>query len=109
MKSFSEILGERISSEFSHQVTSNFYVERLVREEASVGKVLDLGCGAGDSVELLEELKPDVGWIGVDIEESPINRLIGLAGRLRGLEPRSINAIKLLFCGQFVFWAKKPD
>lgn len=40
--------------------------------------------------------------------ESPLNRFIGVFGRVARLSPRSVNAIKLLFCGQFCFLARKP-
>jgi SAM-dependent methyltransferase len=33
--------------------------------------VLDLGCGAGDSVDLFRSLEPRVQWTGADIERSP--------------------------------------
>lgn len=39
--------------------------------------------------------------------ESPGNRLLELAGRLRRLEVEQRNALKLLFCGQFVFLARR--
>lgn len=42
------------------------------------------------------------------VHESPLNRFIGLFGRARGLSPRSVNAIKLLLCGQFCFAAVRP-
>jgi ubiquinone/menaquinone biosynthesis C-methylase UbiE len=32
--------------------------------------VLDLGCGAGDSVDLFRSLEPNVRWTGADIAES---------------------------------------
>lgn len=42
--------------------------------------------------------------------ESPLNRVIGLYGRLRGADARAVNAAKLLFCGQFAFLARRsPD
>jgi SAM-dependent methyltransferase len=40
--------------------------------------------------------------------ESPLNRAISLFGRLRGLDHVRVNAIKLLFCGQFAFLARAP-
>ena len=39
--------------------------------------------------------------------ESPLNRAIGLFGRMRRLDERRVNAIKLLFCGQFAFLARR--
>jgi SAM-dependent methyltransferase len=40
--------------------------------------------------------------------ESPLNRAISLFGRVRRLDPQRVNAIKLLFCGQFAFLARRP-
>ena len=40
--------------------------------------------------------------------ESPLNRVADAFGRVRGLDPAQVNAIKLLLCGQFAFLARKP-
>ena len=40
--------------------------------------------------------------------ESPLNRAIGLFGRARRIDAQGVNAIKLLFCGQFAFLARRP-
>jgi SAM-dependent methyltransferase len=45
----------------------------------------------------------DSWWAG----ESPLNRAIQLYGRARGLDARTVNATKLLFCGQFLFLARR--
>jgi SAM-dependent methyltransferase len=39
--------------------------------------------------------------------ESPLNRFINVFGRTRRLDARQVNAIKLLFCGQFCFAAQR--
>ena len=39
--------------------------------------------------------------------ESPLNRVASAFGRVRGLEARQVNAIKLLLCGQFTFLARR--
>ena len=39
--------------------------------------------------------------------ESPLNRAIGLFARVRGLDAAQANAVKLLFCGQFSFLARR--
>ena len=39
---------------------------------------------------------------------SPLNGAIGLFGRVRRLDARQVNAIRLMFCGQFTFLALKP-
>ena len=40
-------------------------------------------------------------------KESPLNRLINLFGKLSGKSPAEINVLKLIFCGQFSFVARK--
>jgi SAM-dependent methyltransferase len=61
-----DLLGDRIPSDHSRQVLADHYAERL-----RARRVLDLGCGAGDSVDLFRAVDPAVEWVGVDIEESP--------------------------------------
>ena len=41
-------------------------------------------------------------------QESPLNSTIGLLGKMIGKEAAWINAMKLLFCGQFAFLVYKP-
>jgi SAM-dependent methyltransferase len=40
--------------------------------------------------------------------ESPLNKVIGLAGRLRGWNAAQINTVKLMLAGQFFFVFRKP-
>ena len=61
-----ELLGRRIPADHSRQVLADHYAERL-----RARRVLDLGCGAGDSVDLFRSVDPAVSWVGVDIQESP--------------------------------------
>ena len=42
-------------------------------------------------------------------KESPLNLIIGLFGKVMRKDPAWINAVKLLFCGQFCFLVRKPD
>jgi SAM-dependent methyltransferase len=43
-------------------------------------------------------------WWG---RQSPLNRLIDVYARLRGLDARAVNATKLVLCGQFTFLARR--
>jgi SAM-dependent methyltransferase len=61
-----ELLGHRIPSDHSRQVLADHYAERLRGR-----RVMDLGCGTGDSVDLFRAADPAVEWVGVDVEESP--------------------------------------
>jgi SAM-dependent methyltransferase len=40
--------------------------------------------------------------------ESPLNRMITVAGRVTRRDAEAINAVKLLFAGQFCFLARRP-
>ncbi|MEA2470473.1 MAG: hypothetical protein QOE38_1472 [Thermoleophilaceae bacterium] len=59
-------LGDAIPASTLRQSLADDYIPRLAG-----GSVLDLGCGAGDSVEQFRNVNPAVHWIGVDIERSP--------------------------------------
>jgi SAM-dependent methyltransferase len=61
-----DLLGHRIPRDHSRQVLADHYATRLRPR-----RVMDLGCGRGDSVDLFRSVNPDVSWVGVDIEESP--------------------------------------
>jgi SAM-dependent methyltransferase len=60
-----ELLGHRIPSDHSRPVLADNYAGRL-----GARRVMDLGCGAGDSVDLFRSVDPSVSWVGVDIEAS---------------------------------------
>lgn len=53
-----------------HQVSDKFYLEAVIHSP-DIQTVVDLGCGAGNSVDYFRKVKPDIRWIGVDIESSP--------------------------------------
>lgn len=42
-------------------------------------------------------------------KESPLNLVISFFGKVMRKEPAKINAVKLLFCGQFCFLVRKSD
>ncbi|MCG9879922.1 MAG: class I SAM-dependent methyltransferase [Bacteroidia bacterium] len=70
----------------------------------------------------LEEIRPSIDALSLIIscmfgipkfthkwwsKDSPINQIIEIFGRLKKLNKSRVNAIKLMFCGQFCFLAKK--
>jgi SAM-dependent methyltransferase len=61
-----DLLGPRIPGDHSRQVLADHYAARL-----RPGRVMDLGCGAGDSVDIFRAVNPEVRWVGVDVESSP--------------------------------------
>jgi SAM-dependent methyltransferase len=63
------VLGDAVPSVLVAQALADDYIPLLAR--AGGGSVLDLGCGAGDSVEQFRNVNPAVRWVGVDVESSP--------------------------------------
>jgi len=63
-----ERLGRTIPSDHSRQVLSEYYIERLATPGA---RVIDLGCGAGGSVDQFRSVRADVQWLGIDLAWSP--------------------------------------
>jgi ubiquinone/menaquinone biosynthesis C-methylase UbiE len=67
------LLGSRIPADHSRSVLADHYAARYLARPGRppAPAVLDLGCGAGDSVDLFRSLEPRVQWTGADIERSP--------------------------------------
>ena len=67
------LLGSRIPADHSRSVLADHYAGRYLAlpGRPAAPAVLDLGCGAGDSVDLFRSLEPDVRWTGADLERSP--------------------------------------
>jgi SAM-dependent methyltransferase len=67
-----DLLGSRIPADHSRAVLADqvaaAWFARAGRPRAP--RVLDLGCGTGDSVDLFRSLDPDVRWTGADIADS---------------------------------------
>jgi SAM-dependent methyltransferase len=67
-----EQLGVAIPADHARQTIAERYVESGAgRPEGRPWRVLDLGCGAGDSVAAFRAVDPAVEWTGVDLERSP--------------------------------------
>ena len=71
-----DLLDGRIPADHSRRVVAEDYAARIVDRPGM--RVVDLGCGAGDSVDMFRSLDLEVRWVGVDIEMSP-----EVAGRVR--------------------------
>lgn len=66
-----ELLGHRIPGHSGAQHSAEAELAaRLEAGDRAGLRVLDLGCGAGDSIDLFRSLSPGVRWSGVDIERS---------------------------------------
>jgi SAM-dependent methyltransferase len=67
-----ELLGDAVPGDHARQAAAEAYAERQVgRPRAGPWRVLDLGCGAGASVDVFRASDPDVQWVGLDVPGSP--------------------------------------
>ena len=56
----------------ARQTLADRYAEREIgRPATGPWRVLDLGCGAGGSVDVFRARDPDVQWVGLDVPGSP--------------------------------------
>ena len=68
---FTDLLAKQIPQDSSQQITSEYYIQHLLQSERSTQKVLDLGCGEGNSEAKFKACSQDMQWYGLDIDESP--------------------------------------
>jgi SAM-dependent methyltransferase len=68
-----ELLGKRIPADHSRKILADDYAELYLSQPGRPPepRVLDLGCGPGDSIDLFRSLEPRVRWTGADVERSP--------------------------------------
>lgn len=66
-----KLLEHCIPNDHSRQVSAPYFVQLVLGRDARGTRVLDLGCGAGRSLDMFKRHDPEVKWVGVDIEESP--------------------------------------
>jgi ubiquinone/menaquinone biosynthesis C-methylase UbiE len=68
-----DLLGSRIPADHSRSVLADALAARYLAraDRPPAPRVLDLGCGTGDSVDLFRSLEPRVQWTGADIAQSP--------------------------------------
>ena len=66
-----DLLRPFLPSDQSRQATAEHYARRAAREIGGIERILDLGCGEGDSADLFREISPNAACFGVDIDDSP--------------------------------------
>jgi SAM-dependent methyltransferase len=92
-----ELLGDTIPADHDAQVLADAYIEgelaQLARDGERPPRVLDLGCGGGDSVDQFRSVDPRVEWVGLDLRASP-----EVAARTRSdADFRSFDGVRIPF------------
>lgn len=108
------LLGDRIPADHARQAVALVELPRWTAAAGPAPRVLDLGCGGGDSVEVFRAADPGVRWVGVDIDDSAEVR----ARRRTDAEMRSFDgerlpfdngAFDLVWCKQVLEHARRPE
>jgi SAM-dependent methyltransferase len=63
-----------LPEDHSHTITATYYPKRLLRKTNDSINVLDLGCGAGNSIDMFRKISSLICWFGIDVEDSPEGR-----------------------------------
>jgi len=70
MYSGDDLIKHFIPGKTCKQASSTYFLDVLLKDD-KVERVLDLGCGKGDSVDYFRAKNPKIEWIGLDIQSSP--------------------------------------
>jgi SAM-dependent methyltransferase len=65
------LLKDHLPQHHTHQVTAEYYIDYVFKHENNIKHVMDLGCGAGDSIDYFRAKDSGLKWVGLDIEKSP--------------------------------------
>ena len=111
-----ELLGDAIPGDHARQTLADDHIVGHYARLAQSGggdRVLDLGCGTGDSVEQFGSVNPNVRWVGVDVERSPeVDARTRTDAEFRTFDGRSIPAddgsIDLVYCKQVLEHVSEP-
>ena len=90
------------------------YLKQFFIQFSGPARVLDLGCGEGDSIDLFRGLAENVVWHGIDIESSPeVKQRVresDLLSSFNGVDlPYPDNYFDLIFCHQVLEHVRYPD
>jgi len=60
-----------VPNDHCRQIVASDYMKAELNKRAGEINVLDLGCGAGNGIDLFKAINPDIIWYGLDLDESP--------------------------------------
>lgn len=103
-----------VPNDHSHQVTAEWMVQQVLDQLPTKSVIVDLGCGAGNSVDFFREFLPKLTWIGIDIADSPEvrkrKRSDATFMEFDGVNiPLPSNSVDLLFSRQVLEHVRYPE
>lgn len=109
-----EIWAITLDSEPQQFSTKRMVMRWLHRRPRTALRVLDLGCGTGDSVDFFRQLPMEVEWIGLDIESSPeVDRRVRTDTTFQTYDgvniPAEDNSIDLVYSHQVFEHVRHPE
>ena len=66
-----KLIRDFIPDDHSRQVNSSYYIDYVLDQNENTSKIVDLGCGIGDSFKPFTSKRSDIQWIGLDLLSSP--------------------------------------
>ena len=95
-------------------ISATFYPKKLLLDKKKPAVVLDLGCGAGNSVDFFKRINPEIRWFGTDIEGSPEGKMRtrndGNFSTYDGINlPYQDNFFDLIYSHQVLEHVRHPD
>jgi len=111
------LLGDRVPADHARQIAAEHWIARFYaarRDAPRAARVIDLGCGAGDSVDVFRRFDSEVRWLGVDLESSPEvdarTRADAEFATFNGTRvPAEDASADLVFCKQVLEHVREPE
>jgi SAM-dependent methyltransferase len=110
-----DLLGDALPGDHARQTLADRYAEREIgRPAGRPWRVLDLGCGAGGSVDVFRARDPDVQWVGLDVPGSPeAGERTRTDARFETFDgvvmPFEEGAFDLVYCKQVLEHVRRPE
>ena len=106
-----ELVREAVPDDHARQVLADHWIETAL---PAGGRVLDLGCGTGDSVDQFRAVDPSVRWVGVDLPSSPeVARRVRTDAEFHTFDgerlPFEDGSIDFVYCKQVLEHVRRPE